>query len=279
MKEKIIQEIIGNELEQIGFEYVKEDGKFYTYIREKEGIKQRITICNERFTKNYIKMYFSTNAYGQESKELEDFVPILQESWKYETEEELSNIIRQFKEWTFSHGLDLLEKISVPTTEERPRPETDWYLYEHHEELNKEGLNELNLIKKDHVSIAIALQKRIYELREEKKEFSQLEGSLIRMSAVYGHNMNLFDSGEWHWNEKEQTCEILNAGGSVVDLIPLKEVIKTYGNNSKDYFIDRFQNVVMYRSAENNTEDEQEKIMSIIETLYAWESGEDIDKV
>jgi len=82
-KQAIILEIMGKELEQIGFEYLGEDKYGWSFGRKRDGIWQEISVCYERFTRNCLKMYFSTNAYGQSSKELEDCVPgILQESWK-----------------------------------------------------------------------------------------------------------------------------------------------------------------------------------------------------
>lgn len=210
-KKKIIQEIMGSELEPLGFAYENDNGQFYTYIRWKEEVKQAITICNERFTRNYLKMYFSTSAYGQKMKELEDFVPgIMQESWKYENEEEFREIVEQFRDWTLSYGLEVLEKMSVPTTEKRPKPETNRYLYEHHERLNEEYLRSKDLVGKDSIDVVFAIQDTIKELRTQS--FNEAESTLIMLAAAFAHNMCLHGVGEWTWDEEYQVCEVLNVG-------------------------------------------------------------------
>ena len=45
------------------------------HMKRKDGIHQEILVARDRYEKGYIKMIFSTNAYGQQPKEFRDFVP------------------------------------------------------------------------------------------------------------------------------------------------------------------------------------------------------------
>lgn len=64
---KIIQEELGQMLEKDGFQ---SDFKknIWTYEREKNGVRQEITILTDRYNKKYLKVLFGTNAYGQAMK-------------------------------------------------------------------------------------------------------------------------------------------------------------------------------------------------------------------
>ena len=61
---KIIQEELGKTLEEHGFKFTKAEPCFWPYEREKDGIRQEIVVARDRYEKGYIKMIFSTNAYG-----------------------------------------------------------------------------------------------------------------------------------------------------------------------------------------------------------------------
>lgn len=221
-RKKIVKEILGTELEKLGFAYEKG-----SYVRRKNGIKQCIEVGEERFAKKHAKMYFYANAYGQKPVELEDFVPgILQESWKYETDEEYRAIIQQFKEWTFTYGLEQLEKMSIPTTEERPKPETNRYLYEHHEELNREYLKKMGMEGAEAPDVLFALQDEMEKLQG--LLFKEVEQTLVGLAAVYGHCMCLLGKGTWYWNEEHQSCLIDNVGESGILEYPLSRMINSY---------------------------------------------------
>lgn len=145
---KIIQEELGQELENIGFHYVPGERLFWPYEREKDGIRQEIMIARDRYEKRYIRVIFETNAYGQSPKEFCDFVPEEGakhwEFWGFENEEELREILREFKRLIFTYGLDFLEMISKPATDAVPTREKQRYLYQHHQELCDETVSKKN---------------------------------------------------------------------------------------------------------------------------------------
>lgn len=63
------------------------------------------------------------------------------EFWGFENEEELREILREFKRLIFTYGLDFLETISKPATDAVPTREKQRYLYQHHQELCDETVS------------------------------------------------------------------------------------------------------------------------------------------
>ncbi len=243
-RKKIVKEILGTELTKLGFVYEKG-----SYVRRKNGIKQSIEVGEERYARKRAKMYFYANAYGQKPVELEDFVPgILQESWEYETDEEYRAIIQQFKEWTLTYGLEQLEKMSIPTTEERPKPETNRYLYEHHEELNREYLKKMGMEGAEAPDVLFALQDEMEKLRG--LSFKEVEQTLVGLAAVYGHCICLYEKGIWHWNEEIQSCIISDVGESGISDPPLLSMICSYHSKRirDDEFIDEYIQIIYSRN-------------------------------
>lgn len=136
---KVIHEELGQELEKNGFKFVFGEGFFWAYTREKDGTKQAILIARGRYDKKKIKVIFYSSADKQEPKEFRDFIPEKEaahwEFWRYKNEEELREILSEFKRLIFTYGLDFLETISNPYTESMPAEEKGGYMYEDHQEL------------------------------------------------------------------------------------------------------------------------------------------------
>lgn len=117
-QKKIFREILGKELKKEGFAYASKETE-WSYMRIKGDVQQFISIVRKReCIEKEIKIVLKTNIDGQKVKELGDFVPgDLPEYWHFETEEEMRQIITQFKEWIFAYGLEELERMSQPATE------------------------------------------------------------------------------------------------------------------------------------------------------------------
>lgn len=229
---KIIQEILGTELEKQGFEYMPNTS--WSYERVKDGVWQSISVVRERYCKGYIRMVFMTNAYGQKAKGLDDFVPEeqLPEYWHYENEDELRKIIEQFRDWTLMYGMEQLEKMSVPTTEARPKPETNRYLYEHHQELYEEYKEKL-CGKCDSWKDAIrVVQDKIAEIWDQP--FNEVEDILIGLSALYAYALNEGEEGKWVWKDKANACLIEELLGTFASVYPLQDVITAWRRKNTD---------------------------------------------
>lgn len=241
-QKKIIQEILGKELEKEGFRYIQGESLAWSYERLKGEVWQVISVVRERYCKGYIKIIFNTNAYGQKARELDDFVPEkLPEYWHYETEEELRQIITQFKEWIFAYGLEGLEKISQPTTEARPKPETNRYLYEHHEELYEEYREKMGIQDEEWIDVIKKIQKRIEETWN--LPFNQMEEELIGLAALYAYALNGGEDGIWEWNPKAGMCTVPEVAGTVTRVFPLLDIIHAWNWKDEKLLMQEYERI------------------------------------
>ena len=216
---KIIQEELGQELENIGFHYVSGERLFWPYERKKDGIRQEIMIARDRYERRYIRVIFETNAYGQRPKEFRHFVPEEGakhwEFWGFENEEELREILREFKRLIFTYGLDFLETISKPATDAVPTREKQRYLYEHHQELYEKYQEELGTEGKGAEEVINILNQKIEEILD--KPYTEVEDVLMGFAALYGHTICWGENGEWIWSEETGRCEIDKILGTKVN--------------------------------------------------------------
>lgn len=280
---KTVQAVIGTALEELGFEKEKFDRYSYSYSRKKESVIQSIIVLRNPYEKNSVKVIFQTNAYGQKQKEFEDFVPgVLQDEWKYETADEFIAIMQQFKEWILQYGLDILEQISIPTSDVCPKPETNRYLYEHHEELNEQYRIMLQINETDEKRVV--LQKLYQEVRRlhREVEFQEAERELIGIAAVYAHTLCLFGKGQWTWDDTNSMCVIHKIAGTMVNLFPLSMVIAEYKVKDRtfkewelDTFTRRYHNTLCSYNLCVETGSIRGELIDIAQEIYGITEEED----
>ena len=216
---KIIHEELGQELENIGFHYVSGERLFWPYEREKDGIKQEIMVARDRYEKGYIKIIFHTNAYMQKPREFSDFVP--EEGakhwdfWGFDNEEELRDVLKEFKRLIFTYGLDFLETISKPETDAVPTREKQRYLYEHHQELHEQYQKEMKTAGKSAEEVIEVIYQKMEETLD--KPYAEVEDLLMGFAALYGHTICWGDRGDWVWNEERGICQIDKVLGTWVE--------------------------------------------------------------
>lgn len=201
---KHMKKIIGEALKEYGFMYQSMGAHGCKFVKEGEERKQEIYIDTIRKHKNMVRMIFHTNAYGQKEVYVHRLVPSGYKGmngigfWEWTKEEEFIRIMELFREIILERGLETLEKISMPTTEERPKPETEKRLYERRESLNKEYRKRLGLKEDSRKEQALLM---IYKeiIKTRKEEFSKIEEDLIGLAAVYGEELIRQCNGEWEW--------------------------------------------------------------------------------
>ena len=244
---KNVKAIIGKDLEEKGFVY-KKDGNVWLYERKKGDVTQSICIIRDRYFAGYIKAVLYADAYGQEMREFRNFVPevmgTFQEFWEYKTEEELKQVLEQFRIWINTYGLSLLESMSVPTTEARPKPETNLYLYQHHEEIYEKYRKEWKLEGMTGTEVMERIQEEMEKLYD--RDFKEIEGKLIELAAVYGHTTCIDGIGEWEWEERRKICWVRNAGGRGRSVEPLEKIILSYVHRAL-YFKKRYETLMKCR--------------------------------
>lgn len=248
---QMIKKIIGEAIQEYGFEYThSKDGyaHIYTFLRKKEDLEQRIWIDIEDTVTmgNVISMSFMTNAYGQKevhaSNLIESDFKGDDEGLVFKDDEELKQILYHFKEIILQKGFDILEEISKPTTEARPKRETHWKLYQEHEALNEEYRKGYGL---EETESTVKLIRKISDiiLENKDKEFAEVEEMLIGLAAVYSDQLIRKCGGEWKWNDNFGTGVIKYINGR--DTVnPLATVIDYWKRRKDDYdywFINDFK--------------------------------------
>lgn len=248
---KWIKEIIGGAVEEHGFEYegCSRNGYIqdYDYMRKKEDIRQNILIGVKP---DQMEMEFMTSAYGQEnvyaSGLIESNFEIDDENrWiTWRDEEEFKQVLYHFREIILKKGFDILEEISKPTTEVRPRKETYWKLYQEHKALDEEYRKAYGL---ENIESTVTLMERIVAIivDNQDKAFEEVEPLLIGLAAVYGEELIKKCGGKWSWNRGYNTCVVKGIpswdGKKVVN--PLASTINhwKYKRNEPDVFIREFK--------------------------------------
>ena len=227
---RIIEEVLGKELEKVGFQPAFYERNVWTYERDKEGVKQEITIIPDRYNKKDIKVLFDTDAYGQRTKEFRNFVPEEGakhwEFWGYRDEKELRTILGEFKRLIFAYGLDYLETISKPETDAIPTEELEKYLYLNHQRLYEEYSVKLQAEGKSaEEAIGIIYQAMKQSLDE---SFESVKDLLIGIAALYGHTISWGDRGKWVWDDEEKSCRLQDILGTQYKEYPLRLIVPTW---------------------------------------------------
>ena len=245
---KWIKEIIGGAVEEHGFEYRGCSRDEYTYIysyaRKKEDVRQIIRID---VSLHEMELCFMTNAYGQDEVE---GAGLIESDFKIESDrriwwdgpEEFKKVLYHFREVIIKKGLDILEEISVPTTEIRPKKETQWKLYQEHEALNEEYRKRYGL---EGMESTVELMKKISGIiaASRDREFAEAEELLIGMAAVYGDQLVKKMGGEWVWTNNN-SCLICDMDGMAGTENPLADTIHYWKHknlDNPDIFIREFK--------------------------------------
>ena len=237
-KEKWIKQIIGEAVKEHGFEKFihSVDGwtHGYEFVRENGDLRQDISIT---VIDNSIRLEFITNAYGQDHVEVldmikSDFVDNGLGFLIFENEEELKEILYLFRDLILQKGFDILEEISKPTTDVRPREETSWKVFSENKELEEKyrkmyGLEDTEFTRK--------MMQKISDIILEKKDqnFAEVEEMLVGLAAVYGNQIIRKCGGEWRWNDKTKACTIKKIHGKN-STNPLHDLIWYWDRKEED---------------------------------------------
>lgn len=232
---RIIQEIIGTRIKHLGFEFSINDRATWVYVKQTEELKQEITI--RLLSKGRIKLYFSTNAYGQRSI---DGASLVKEGeyggdilgvYNYSNEQEFREILECFNRTILVYGLEALKKISIPTTEIRPTNETNLYLYENHVELNKRYREVLKIDENTtYNEIFSIIQDYITEIQGQ--EFEKIKTSLIGLAAIAGTVLVGISDGNWVWTPDVNVCWVSNNEKYPKRCCPLVIIIESWRDNT-----------------------------------------------
>ena len=246
-KEKYIKDIIGEAIREYGFErythFTETDWERYEFERVDGELKQNILIT---IMDSDLRLDFRTNAYGQFAVDATDlFPPNLAGNrpsfLMFKNEEEFKKIIYLSRDIILQKGFTILEKISKPRTEARPRKETYWKIYTENKELEEKyrkmyGLEDTEFTRKMMQKISDII------LSTKDKEFAEVEDMLVGLAAVYGNQIIRKCGGEWRWRDNTKSCIIDNIFNR--DRVnPLSQIIFYWDGKKEDinYLLNAFR--------------------------------------
>jgi len=236
---RIVEEVIGTAIEQYGFKLSLVDRKLWVYLKETGELKQEIAI--QLFSKDSIRLSFETNAFGHRTvygsslvREGEPKGDIF-DAYRFNNEEGFKGLIEFFKTIIFNYGFAVLEKMSVPTTEVRPTKETNRYLFENHDDLNKRHRVMLGIDENTtHDTVFMTVQD--YITQTQGQTFEDVKETLIGLAAVAGSVLVEISGGDWVWDSNSNICWVSNKAKYPTRCCPLVIII--------DYWRDNTGNVV-----------------------------------
>ena len=240
-KEKYIKEIIGEAVSEYGFEkftyFIETDWESYEFERVDGELKQNILIT---IMDSDLRLEFRTNAYGQFAVYATDLFPSNLASDRpgflmFKNEEEFKKIICLSRDIILQKGFTILEKISKPITEVRPRKETYWKVYTENKELEQKyrkmyGLEDMEFTRKMMQKISDIL------LSIKDKEFIEVEEMLVGVAAVYGNQIIRKCGGKWRWKDNTKPCLIEEIYGQD-SANPLNDIIFYWNRKEEDIYI------------------------------------------
>lgn len=251
---KIIEEELGQELEKTGFQPDFSERDVWPYQREKDGVRQVITVITGRYSRKALKVLFDTNAYGQRTREFRNFVPEEdvkhQEFWRYKSEEELRTILKEFKRLILAYGMKCLDTMSQPTTDAVPTEEMERYLYLNHEKLYEEYSVKLQTQGKSAEEVIEIINQTMDQ--NTGKSFENVKDLLVGLAALYGHTISWGNRGNWVWDEKNKRCWLENILGTdqeaslLTCIFPDWDTRRKYGRLTGGGLLYRYHIILVY---------------------------------
>ena len=206
-----VKKIIGSAIEEHGFEYKGYDRdeyvSFYSFEKKDGDLEQYITIM---VSGDRLRLELGTNAYGQKDVHAS---AIIESRFKggdnglvFESDDDFKEILGHFRDIILQKGFEILNSISVPTTDERPTRETETKLFNKHEALNKEYREKYSITETATTKVIKKISDIILENKD--KPFKEVEELLIGLAAVYGCQMVKKCGGHWEFDDEAASCMI-----------------------------------------------------------------------
>ena len=205
----MIVDIIGKEIEKYGFIYGLEkayDGSgIWGFTREVQGIKQRISIQQHRFTKGLF-LNFGTSAWQVADKRAGGSLKISggysnqRDLWYYETEEDFKRILMEFLDIIENYGLKELEIMSIES-EIIPTAEMGEKLISSAEELSNKFIQDNHIVNLEMNEDTVLEWFKLVEAKfKQAKNLPYDDGvkdMLLEIVAFLGEQLKKELQGEW----------------------------------------------------------------------------------
>jgi len=239
-KTEIIQEVIGNTIKPYGFAYLGIEDGAWIYRKELGDLRQDIDI--RLMSKDQLNLYFSTNAPLQRPCCADELIKEGERRgnkpfgyFRFTCEQEFIEVIEYFKKIIFDYGVDALDKRSVPATEIRPTKETNSYLFENHEELNRRYREKFNIDKSTEYTVIFQIIQE-YLIQTQGREFSDVLDTLIGLAAVVGTVIADASDGVWEWDSRNNICWVSQKQKYPRSYYPLGSIINRFREKPEHTF-------------------------------------------
>lgn len=183
-KAKRIKQYFGDIIKEYGFEYAGANAGIWLFVRKKNKVMQEVFLQQHRFFPNQVKMVFHTYAFGWRDQEPRNYMEEYkdQEFWKYDTEEEYIEILKEFANILKSHGLEMLEKMLIPADPIYPTEEMERKLYESYSLLIEDARIKYPFERTGEEAVR-KVSELIYQSKD--KDYEDVKDFLVEMAAIY----------------------------------------------------------------------------------------------
>ena len=172
--------------------------------------------------------------------------------WKYDTEDELIEVLNDMKDVLMKKGMRILVQLS------KGEEETDTAeLYFNHDELcekfiKKTGIKATGFDEKNINNWFEVIEERVAVLK--KQSYEQSKWELVEMAAFLGNQLVKYLDGEWyHFVSKDhESCSIINCNTAYSCTNCLKVLVGGYTKNGMDWvkeiFLERCKKKIVKNS-------------------------------
>ena len=266
---KLVRKYIGEEIEKFKFEYKGYQNDSWKYERKFKGVIQTISIYPYRFDQRMITFELYTDvknsAYASEmgtnviqAGMIEDITTNseMRGYWKYDTEDELIEVLNDMKDVLMKKGMRILVQLSKGE-EETDTAEMYHELYFNHDELcekfiKKTGIKATGFDEKNINNWFEVIEERVAVFK--KQSYEQSKWELVEMAAFLGNQLVKYLDGEWyHFVSKDhESCSIINCNTAYSCTNCLKVLVGGYTKNGMDWvkeiFLERCKKKIVKNS-------------------------------
>ena len=247
---QIIKKIVGEQLKDYGFRFLKAENTCRIFIREAHGykryydpetdvVKQRIILQQHRFD-NAITVRFRTDAsnklVGTELEALRWLNPKRREWFEYSDDEEYEKVLAQLAEIIIEYGLDFLHQMSIEE-EVTPTKAMADELYKNHRELDERFISKY---KVNPVPQSLSdIEEWFRQLRQmiiaaTEKPYEEVKELLVEMAAFIGERNCEILGEKWFFEEELKTPRTQGENHQGFCFLPLREVVIHYRDYKED---------------------------------------------
>ena len=260
---ELVRKYIGEAMAPFKFEYKGYQNDSWKFERKFKTAIQTISIYPYRFDQSMITFELYTNVKNSEyaskigtgvvSASMIEGITTngsMAGYWKYNTEEELIDILNEIKEVIMKKGMKILVELSK-AEEETDTAEMYHKLYFYHDELcekfiQKTGIKVTGFDEENINYWFDVIEERVAILKQ--GDYAHAKEELVEMAAFLGNQLVKYLGGEWyHFVSKDhESCSVEKCNSIDTSINCLSQIVGGYTKNGmnwvKESVIDMYHN-------------------------------------